>query len=141
VARLEAVYARTNLPAATRLAMRDTVFGQARSRWTTLYEPQLASDQFHGWARHAVLNNAALIARRIYYDRLDLFEAAYTRTGSDLTTFVQAVKRAVEGKKDAYEAVAALAGTAPAPDLAPAPAPPATTRPSTPGPTATTTAP
>ena len=141
VARLEAVYARTDLPATTRLAMRDTVFGQARVRWTAQYEPQLVSDQYHGWARRAVLNNAALIARRIYYDRLDLFEAAYARSGSNLTTFVQAVKRAVAGEKDAFQAIAALAGTVPAVGPPPAPAPPATTRLPTPGPTATTAAP
>ncbi len=131
VARLEAVYARTDVPPATRLAMRDSVFSQARVRWATAYEPQLVSDQYHGWARRAVLNNAALIARRIYYDRLDLFEAAYTHTGGDLRAFVQAVKHAVEGKKDAYAAVAALASSPatspPPPSADTATQPPATT--------------
>ncbi len=113
VNRLKAVYARKELPAPTRLAMRDSVFQEARTRWTTSIEPTLVSDQYHGWGRRAQLNNAALIARRIYYDRLDVFEAAYARTGGNLKTFVQAVKKAVKGQKDAYGAVERLAPATP----------------------------
>ncbi len=114
VQRLKAVYARTDLPAATRLAMRDSVFQDARSRWTAQVEPTLTSDQYRGWGRRASLNNAALIARRIYYDRLDVFEAAYARTGGELRTFVRVVRDAVKGQKDAYAAVARLGAGAPA---------------------------
>ncbi|HEX9108543.1 MAG TPA: aminopeptidase, partial [Longimicrobiales bacterium] len=95
VNRLKAVYARTDLPQATRLAMRDSVFQDARARWTATIEPTLVSDQYHGWGRRAKLNNAALIARRIYYDRLEVFEGAYARTGGNLKTFVQEVRKAV----------------------------------------------
>ncbi len=45
VARLEAVYARTDLPATTRLALRDSVFQDARRRWDAEIEPTLVSDQ------------------------------------------------------------------------------------------------
>ncbi len=117
VARLEAVYARTELPAPTRLAMRDSVFQDARRRWNTELEPALVSDQYHGFGRRATLNNAALIARRIYYDRLDLFEAAYARTGAELRTFVRLVTDAVKGQKDPYAALAKLA--APVPPMTP----------------------
>jgi len=108
VARLEAVYARSELPAATRLAMRDSVFQDARLRWVAQVEPTLLGDQYHGWGLHATLNNAALIARRIYYDRLDLLETAYQRTGGELRTFVRLVKQAVKGQDDPYAAVAKL---------------------------------
>ena len=105
VHRLEAVYARKDLPEVTRLAMRGRVFQDARRRWTTTVEPTLVSDQYQDWGRRARLNNAALIARRIYYDRLDIFESAYARTGGNLKVFVQGVKKAVKGQKDAYLAV------------------------------------
>ncbi len=115
VARLEAAYARTDLPAATRLALRDSVFQDARRRWNADVEPALISDQYHGFGRRATLNNAALIARRIYYDRLELFEAAYERSGRELRTFVRLVKEAAPKEKDPYAALARLATqTAPA---------------------------
>ncbi|HEX9107704.1 MAG TPA: aminopeptidase [Longimicrobiales bacterium] len=110
VARLEAVYARTDLPAATRLTMRDSVFQDARTRWAAQVEPTLTSDQYRGWGKRAALNNAALIARRIYFDRLDVFDSAYQRTGGELRTFVRLVKEAVKGQKDAYAAVEKLGG-------------------------------
>lgn len=113
VARLEGVYAHTELPAATRLAMRDSVFQDARRRWDADVEPALISDQYHGFGRRATLNNAALIARRIYYDRLDLFEAAYERTGGELRTFVRLAVAAVKNEKDPYAALAKLAGPGP----------------------------
>jgi predicted aminopeptidase len=112
VGRLQALYARTELPAATRLALRDSVFQDARLRWAADVEPALLTTQYRGWGQRAVLNNAALIARRIYYDRLEVFEAAYARTGSDLRKFVAAVKDAVGKQKDAYQAVAGI-GVAP----------------------------
>lgn len=108
VLRLEAVYARKHLPAARRLALRDSVFQDARRRWDTQVEPALTSDQYHGWGRHATLNNAALIARRIYFDRLDVFETAYARTGGNLRRFVALVKDAVGRSRDAYQGVARL---------------------------------
>jgi len=117
VERLKAVYARSELPPATRLAMRDSVFQDARARWNAQVEPTLVSDQYHGWGRRATLNNAALIARRIYFDRLDVFEAAYARTGGELRTFVRLVKDAVKGQKDAYAAVARLGAPGPAAGL------------------------
>jgi predicted aminopeptidase len=112
VHRLEAVYARTELPDTTRLAMRDSVFRQARVRWSEQVEPALQSDQYHGWGQRAVLNNAALIARRIYYDRLELFEDAFRRTGSDLRAFMKDVVAAVHGhENDPYDAVAGIGRT------------------------------
>ena len=108
VGRLQALYARTELPAATRLVMRDSVFQDARLRWAAQVEPALLTTQYRGWGQRAVLNNAALIARRIYYDRLDVFEQAYARTGGDLRRFVALVKAAVGKEKDAYQAVQGL---------------------------------
>lgn len=107
---LEAVYARTDLPPQRRLAMRDEVFRNARARWSGDIEPRLQSDQFHGFGRRAILNNASLISRRLYYDRLGVFEAAYQRLGQDLPRTIREVKRAAERTKDPYDAVAGIGG-------------------------------
>lgn len=107
---LQAVYARTDLPPERRLALRAQVFRDARTHWARDIEPRLQSDQFRGFGSRAILNNASLIARRLYYDRLRVFEAAYQRLGRDLPRTIREVKRAAERAKDPYEGVAAIAG-------------------------------
>ncbi|MBX6363470.1 MAG: aminopeptidase [Gemmatimonadetes bacterium] len=107
---LQAVYARTDLPPERRLALRAQVFRDARTHWARDIEPHLQSDQFRGFGQRAILNNASLIARRLYYDRLRVFEAAYQRLGQDLPRTIREVKRAAERAKDPYQGVAAIAG-------------------------------
>lgn len=108
VRRLEAVYARTDLPASRRLALREDVFRQARQRWASDFEPKLATDRYRGFGKYAILNNASIIARRLYYDRLGVFEAAFQRLGGDLPATIRAVKAAANGAKDPYAAVASI---------------------------------
>ncbi len=114
VHRLEAVYADTAAPPAERLRRRQRVFDEARSRWTTDIEPQLVTPTYRGYGRRMELNNASLIARRLYYDRLDVFEAAYDRMGRDLPATIRAIVAAAGADHDhPFAAVAALAPAPP----------------------------
>ena len=107
VADLEAIYGRDDLDRATKLARREVVFAEARERFTREVEPTLQTNMFRGFARRP-LNNATLIGTRLYYDRLDLFEAVYQEVGD----YRQAVRAIIEAAGDRpgepFEAVAAL---------------------------------
>jgi predicted aminopeptidase len=99
IASLEALYARPGVDLPERLRLREEVFTSARSRFVTEVEPQLRTNSFRGFHREP-LNNASLIATRLYYDRLDVFEAVYERLGGDL---VAATAKIIELAKDSTD--------------------------------------
>ena len=106
VAELEKVYARDDWTAAQRIAQRDVVFKAERERFAREVAPRLLTSSFRDFADEP-LNNATLIATRLYYDRLDLFEAAYDKNGRDLKRTVEAViKLAQDNVKDPFAALA-----------------------------------
>ena len=57
----------------------------------------------------AKLNNAVLLAREAYLDRLPAFEDAYVATGSDLRAAIGRIRAASEGSEDPFAAVAEIA--------------------------------
>ena len=73
-----------------RIAARDTVYGHARRRLVDSVGPQLRTYP-KGWVERVPLNNAVLMARRVYADRLDRFDSVYTANGRDLPKAIQAV--------------------------------------------------
>jgi len=108
VAELEAVYARTHLPVARRIALREEVFSAARARFRAELEPALRTRSFQGWAEREV-NNATLIGTRLYYQRLELFEEVYQRYGGNLAAAIAAMAAAAARTPGApFEAVAGL---------------------------------
>jgi predicted aminopeptidase len=108
VAELEAVYARP-ISRDDKLREREVVFARARARYAAEVRPRLKAGSFGGFATQP-LNNATLIARRIYYDRLELFDRVYRSRGGDLRrTVADVVAAARAGRDDPYAAVAALA--------------------------------
>jgi predicted aminopeptidase len=105
---LEALYAREDLTSEQKIADREAVFTSAQRRYTEEIVPQLRVLGFGSFAR-VRLNNALLIARRIYYRRLDLFEAVYQEMGSDLSGTISMIAVAAKGQpRDPYGAVEAL---------------------------------
>ena len=105
VARLEELYARPGLTSADRIRMREDVYSAARARFRSEVEPKLRTNAFRGFDREP-LNNAALIATRLYYDRLHLFEQMYQRNGARLRpTIEQIVALAKENPDDPYGAL------------------------------------
>ena len=110
VAQLESLYARADLPRDEILRQREEVFTAARARFHAEVEPEL---QVLAYGRYMdqELNNATLISRRLYYDRLDVFEAAYHAHGGDLRRTVDALLEAArERRDDPYAAVTELLG-------------------------------
>jgi predicted aminopeptidase len=106
VAELEALYARTDLERAVILARREVVFTEARARFREELLPALRVSTYASFEREPI-NNATLIGRRLYYQRLDLFEEVFARFGGDLHAAVQGILAAVRGVDDPYAAVEA----------------------------------
>lgn len=106
---LETVYARDDLDAEARIAAREEVFERARKRFTEELQPQFLDHGFASFTR-APLNNATLIARRLYFDRLDLFETAFERLGQDLRHVVHTIIAEAEAAAgDPFDTVTRLA--------------------------------
>jgi predicted aminopeptidase len=105
VAALEELYARPGLSSADRIRLREDVYSNARTRFRAEVEPKLRTNAFRGFDQEP-LNNAALIATRLYYDRLHLFEQLYQRNGSRLRpTIEQIVALAKANPDDPYVAL------------------------------------
>lgn len=105
VGNLEQLYARTDIDATAKVAQRQQVFDQARSKFETQVEPALRTRSYRGFVRRT-LNNATLIGIRLYYRRLDLFEQAFQRNNQDLATTLRGIQDAVRAKDvDPYDAV------------------------------------
>lgn len=95
---------------AARLAARDTVFAAARDSLTTALPARVHSIPAAALA-HARLDNAALLARRVYLTDLDVFDAVYERTGGDLRRAIEEIIAAARGRPgDPFGAVKELRG-------------------------------
>ncbi|HET7464355.1 MAG TPA: aminopeptidase [Longimicrobium sp.] len=107
---LETLYARTDLTREQKLALREDVFARAQRRFAEEVRPRLKVATFGSFTREP-LNNATLISRRIYYDRLDLFERVYDSRGGDLRRTIADITAAARASKaDPYAGVERLLG-------------------------------
>jgi predicted aminopeptidase len=105
VAELDVLYGRTDIDAARKVQLREPVFDAARTRFRDEVLPAMRTDRFRGFER-LPMNNATLLARRLYYDRLDRFEAAYVRLGGALPTAIEAIiDAASDGSDDPWAAL------------------------------------
>lgn len=75
---------------AARIAARDTVYARARQRLVDSVGPQLRTYPA-GWTRRVALNNAVLLSRRVYAERLDHFDSVYAAEGHDLRRAIQRI--------------------------------------------------
>ncbi len=108
IADLEELYARPGLSSADRVRLREDVYQQARSRFEKEVRPRLKTNSFRDFAQEP-LNNAALIATRLYYDRLQLFEDAYQRHNQDLRATIDWLLRVARANpKDPFGALSNL---------------------------------
>jgi predicted aminopeptidase len=110
IERLETLYARADLDSDAKVREREVVFTDARTRFARDVEPGLRTSAFRSFPRRT-LNTATLIGIRLYYHRLDLFEAAYQRLGGDLIASIAAIDSVAHaGARDPFAALARLAG-------------------------------
>ncbi len=88
-----------------RLAVRDTVYARARTILVSDVAPQLRTVSPR-YAERVPLDNASLLARRVYAKNLDLFDAVYAREAGDLKrTIGRIIALAKSSPKDPYGAL------------------------------------
>ena len=80
---LDSAYAAHPADKAARIAARDTVYASVRTALVNEIAPQLKTIN-PAYAQRVQLNNAALLARRVYASDLDVFDLIYAREGQDL---------------------------------------------------------
>ena len=98
-----------------RIAARDTVYRQARTELVEVLGPQLHTIGPRVLERMR-LDNAALMARRIYLTDLDLFDAVWMREGQDLKkTIARIIALAKSKPKDPFGALRGWVANTPAP--------------------------
>ena len=116
-ASLDSAYALHPEDRQARLAARETVYRSARGRLVHEVGPQLRTTG-REYLERLPLNNAALLARRIYLTELDVFDAVWQREGRDLRAAVERVIAiAAASPREPYAALRAWldsAGTEPA---------------------------
>ncbi|MGQ0815063.1 MAG: aminopeptidase, partial [Gemmatimonadota bacterium] len=108
VTRLERLYENEGLSAADKIRQRAAVFDEWAERYRREVVPRLRTLSFRGYADQP-LNNARLVATRLYYQRLDLFEQVFQKYNQDLRAATHAIIAAAESRpKDPFAAVEAL---------------------------------
>jgi predicted aminopeptidase len=90
---------------AARLAVRDVVYQRARIVLVSEIAPRLATVSSR-YAERVPLDNASLLARRVYARNLDLFDAVYARQGGNLRHAIgRIIALAKSDPKDPYGAL------------------------------------
>jgi len=96
-----------------RLAARDTVYARARHALVTEIGPRLRTMPAR-YAERVTLDNAALLARRIYLTDLELFDRAYRREGENLPRTIERIIALAKGAKgDPFAALGRWVGDDP----------------------------
>lgn len=119
-ASLDSAYAKHPESKEARIAARDTVYLEARRTLVSEIGPRLKTiGPFY--AQRVPLDNASLLARRVYAKNLDLFDQVYARQQHNLKwTIGRIVSLAKANKSDPYEGLRHwLAGTPSAAKTAP----------------------
>lgn len=73
-----------------RIGARNAVYGRAQQRLVDSVAPQLRGYP-DGWSRRVVLDNAVLLARRVYADGLDRFDSVYVANNGDLRAAITGI--------------------------------------------------
>ena len=94
--------------------MRDSLYAEARSEIVHELIPQLRTMSPRA-AERIRLDNAVLMARRVYLTDLDAFDAVLAKHGGDLRSAVSAIIAAARSDREhPFDAVRHLAGLPPA---------------------------
>ena len=98
-----------------RIAARDTIYLRARTELVEVLGPQLRTIGPRVLERMR-LDNAALMARRIYLTNLDLFDSIWIREGQDLKrTIARVIALAKSKARDPFGALHEWVAKTPAP--------------------------
>ncbi len=102
---LDSAYAAHPESKAARIAARDSVYAHTRLTLVNQVAPQFKTIN-PVYAQRVTLNNAALLARRVYATDLDVFDRVYEKEGRDLKRAIgRIIALAKAGKKNPFEAL------------------------------------
>ena len=104
---LDSAYAAWAGDSAARVVARDTVYARARRILVDSVGPQLRGMNTAALGR-IQLDNAALLARRVYAQRLDLFDSVWVRNDRDVRRTIAAVQAAVRRAPEPFAALESL---------------------------------
>jgi predicted aminopeptidase len=99
---IDSAYALWPTDSAARVRARDEVYGLARRHLTDSIAPLLRTVPGERLVRLR-LDNAALLARRVYSAQLQLFDEAWTRSGGSVRATIPAIERAVRGSDAPFD--------------------------------------
>ena len=102
VEELEALYGDPDLTYDEKVARREEVFARALQRFDAEITPELEAFTFGGF-RDTPLNNATLLSRIRYYDRLGAFEAFLEAHDGDLVATLADLKERARTVDDPFE--------------------------------------
>ena len=102
--RLDTVYRDTSITVADRVQRRDVIFAEEKQRFATDVRPRLRTTAFRDF-HTGVINNATLIGTRLYYDRLELFDAVFAKAGNDLIASIAVIRDVAEDADDPFNAL------------------------------------
>jgi predicted aminopeptidase len=112
-ASLDSAYAEHPGDSALRVIARDTVYARARRALVDSVGPTLRTVP-RAWLERMQLDNAALLARRVYSRQLDLFDSVYVREGHDVRRAITVIRGLVRDATDPFAALRShVAGAAP----------------------------
>ena len=104
---LDSAYRSWPNDSSARVSARDSVYAHARRELVDSVGPQLRGVNPQ-WLARVPLDNASLLARRVYAQRLDLFDSVWVRNGQDVRKSITAVREAVRGAPDPFDALEKL---------------------------------
>jgi predicted aminopeptidase len=104
---LDSAYRAWPADSAARVTARDTVYARARRILVDSVGLQLRGVDVTRLGR-IQLDNAALLARRVYAQRLDLFDSVWVRNDRDVRRSIDAIRSAVSGAERPFEALERL---------------------------------
>jgi predicted aminopeptidase len=94
-----------DIPRADKLPLREEIFNRSKAEWLRRIADR-PNHRFRAFSQRP-LNNAVLMHYIVYLKDIDLFEALYNSSGRDLVRTVDALRRAVAGGKEPFEALRA----------------------------------
>src|SRR5688500_10721667 len=104
---LDSAYRAWPADSAARVVARDSVYARARRELVDSVGPRLRGVNVEALGR-IQLDNASLLARRVYAQRLDLFDSVWVRNDRDVRRSIGAVRDAVRGVPDPFAALVRL---------------------------------
>lgn len=107
---LDSAYGQWPNDSSARVAARDSVYGGARRLLVDSVGPQLRGVN-PAFVQRVPLDNASLLARRVYAQRLDLFDSVWVRNDRDARRTIEVIRAGVRDSPDPFAALERLLKT------------------------------